>query len=115
MIIIRYNSAPPYLRDELQRITGCGLRLDRWCTNTHMPIGPQGQKRPADAVGCAVHVMKIATGEIEESPPVAKQPARASGGRAGGKARAARLSPTKRSEIASQAAKARWRRAASNQ
>ena len=29
-----------------------------------MPKGPQGQKRLADAVGNAVHVMKIATGEI---------------------------------------------------
>ena len=31
-----------------------------------MPIGPQGQKRPADAHRCAVTTMKIATGEIEE-------------------------------------------------
>ena len=80
-----------------------------------MPKGPQGQKRPADAVGCAVHVMKIATGEIEESEPMARQPARAVGGKAGGKARAASLSADKRSEIASQAAKARWRRAAGSQ
>ena len=28
-----------------------------------MPKGPQGQKRPADAIGCAVLVGKIATGE----------------------------------------------------
>ena len=28
--------------------------------------GPNGEKRPADAVGCAVMVAKIATGEIEE-------------------------------------------------
>jgi len=26
-----------------------------------MPKGPQGQKRPADVVGNAVHVMRIAT------------------------------------------------------
>ncbi len=31
-----------------------------------MPKGPQGQKRPADVIGNAVHVMRIATGEIEE-------------------------------------------------
>jgi len=30
----------------------------------HMPKGPQGQKRPSDAVGLAVHIMKLATGEI---------------------------------------------------
>jgi hypothetical protein len=27
-----------------------------------MPKGPQGQKRPADVIGNAVHVMRIATG-----------------------------------------------------
>ena len=32
-----------------------------------MPKGPQGQKRPADVIGRAVHVAKIATGEISES------------------------------------------------
>jgi hypothetical protein len=31
-----------------------------------MPKGPQGQKRPADVIGNAVHVMWIATGEVEE-------------------------------------------------
>ncbi len=34
-----------------------------------MPRGPNGEKRPRDTVGCAVHVMKIATGEIEEDLP----------------------------------------------
>ena len=39
-----------------------------------MPKGPQGQKRPADAIGLAVMVGKIATGEIEDTtgdPPTA--------------------------------------------
>ena len=31
-----------------------------------MPTGPKGQKRPADVVGNAVHVMKVLTGEIVE-------------------------------------------------
>ena len=31
-----------------------------------MPRGPNGEKRPAHTVGCAVKVAKIATGEIEE-------------------------------------------------
>ena len=31
-----------------------------------MPKGPKGEKRSADAVGAAVMVAKIATGEIEE-------------------------------------------------
>ena len=32
-----------------------------------MPRGPKGEKRPADVIGNAVHVMKILTGEIEET------------------------------------------------
>ena len=31
-----------------------------------MPKGPQGQKRPADAIGLAVLIGKIATGEVTE-------------------------------------------------
>ncbi len=31
-----------------------------------MPRGPKGEKRPAEVIGNAVHVMKIATGKIEE-------------------------------------------------
>ena len=32
-----------------------------------MARGPQGQWRPDDPVGAAIHTMKIATGEIEET------------------------------------------------
>ena len=39
-----------------------------------MPKGPQGQRRPADAVGCAVQVARIATGEEEETTPTKEQP-----------------------------------------
>ncbi len=31
-----------------------------------MPKGPKGEKRPAEVIGAAVKVIKIATGEIEE-------------------------------------------------
>src|SRR6476619_5005277 len=31
-----------------------------------MPRGPKGEKRPADVIGNAVRVMRIATGEVEE-------------------------------------------------
>lgn len=31
-----------------------------------MPIGPNGEKRPQGDTACAVHVMKIATGMIDE-------------------------------------------------
>jgi hypothetical protein len=69
-----------------------------------MPRGPKGEKRPADVIGNAVHVMRIATGEIEDSP--SKAPKRAKGG----KARARVLSPKQRSEIARTAASARWKK-----
>jgi hypothetical protein len=49
-----------------------------------MPRGPKGEKRPADVIGNAVHVMRIATGELEEDH--GKAPKRAKGGRKGGKA-----------------------------
>ena len=71
-----------------------------------MPRGPHGERRPADTVGCAVTVARIATGEIEDTPM--KQPAKRKSGLAGSKARAATLTPERRSEIASVAAKARW-------
>lgn len=32
-----------------------------------MPKGPDGEKRPADAIGVAVMIGKIATGEIEDA------------------------------------------------
>lgn len=71
-----------------------------------MPRGPQGQQRPADTVGNAVHVAKIATGEIEESTHEPSGKARS--GKAGGTARAKSLTKERRSEIARQAAQARW-------
>jgi hypothetical protein len=77
-----------------------------------MPRGPKGEKRPADVIGNAVHVMRLATGEIEENIPTpeseGKDPAAVALGRKGGQARAAALGKRKRSEIARKAAKTRW-------
>ena len=74
-----------------------------------MPKGPQGQKRPADVIGNAVKVMRIATGEEEEEyEDDGKDPAARALGAKGGKARAKKLTPEQRSEIASMAAKKRW-------
>jgi hypothetical protein len=72
-----------------------------------MPKGPQGQKRPADVTKNAVHIMRIATGQEQETPPKAAQ---SKGGKKGGKSRWANLSPEERSEAASLAAQARWKR-----
>ena len=76
----------------------------------HMPKGPKGQKRPADVIGNAVHVMRIATGEIEESGQTEDGKSRAAVelGRKGGNARAKSLSTNKRRAIARKAAKTRW-------
>ena len=32
-----------------------------------MPQGPKGEKRPADVIGNANHVMRIATGKIDDT------------------------------------------------
>jgi hypothetical protein len=73
-----------------------------------MPKGPQGQKRPADVIGNAVRVMQIATGEVAEDTPEAGKEYARKGGLIGGPKRAAKLSKTRRAEIANKAARARW-------
>jgi hypothetical protein len=76
-----------------------------------MPKGPRGEKRPADVIGNAVKVMRIATGEIEEEAEIddGKDPAAQALGRKGGKARAERMTPERRREIAKKAANTRWK------
>ncbi len=76
-----------------------------------MPTGPKGQKRPADMIGNAIMVAKIATGEIEEAAPPdnGKDPAAVSMGKRGGAARAKSMTPERRAEIAKKAAAKRWR------
>ncbi len=76
-----------------------------------MPKGPQDQWRPPGDVACAVHVAKIATGEIEDS----KLPPQSHDGQMereraekGAKARSQSLTKKRRSEIAARAAAARW-------
>lgn len=78
----------------------------------YMPKTPKGHKRPADVVSNAVHVMKIATGEVEEAERTEDGKSRAAVelGRKGGAARAASLSAKKKRQIAKRAAAARWKR-----
>ena len=76
-----------------------------------MPKGPKGERRPADVVGNAVRVMEIATGQRDEEYDPAeegKDQAAAEMGRKGGKARAERMTPERRAEIARKAAAKRW-------
>ena len=63
-----------------------------------MPKVPKGEKRTADVIGNAVQVMRIATGEIEEDllKDEGEDPAAASMGKRGGKARAEKMAPERR-------------------
>jgi hypothetical protein len=72
-------------------------------------------RRPRDVIGNAVHIMRIATGQIDERSaeiaPTKNQAAVALGrlgGLKGGRARAEALSAQKRKAIAKKAAKKRW-------
>src|SRR5438128_5231095 len=57
--------------------------LNRGWRQTRMPRGPQGQRRPADVIGAAVMVARIATGEISETlnPKSGRTRSRKAGGR----------------------------------
>lgn len=75
-----------------------------------MPTGPKGQKRPTDVVSNAVHVMRVLTGEADETtgPDDGKDKTAQAMGRKGGAARAASMTPERRAEIAKAAAAKRW-------
>jgi general stress protein YciG len=75
-----------------------------------MPKGPRGQKRPADVIGNAVRIARIATGEEPEDTPEddGKDKAAQALGRKGGAARAKAMTPERRAEIAKKAAEKRW-------
>ena len=76
-----------------------------------MPKGPKGEKRPADVIGNAVKVMRIATGEEDEAlTDDGKDKAAVSLGRRGGEARAKAISAEVRTEIAKKAAAKRWKK-----
>ena len=75
-----------------------------------MPVGPRGQKRPANPIEAGIMVARIAVGDIEEeyAEQPTPTPARAKGGKKGGRARAETLTPAQRSDIATRAANVRW-------
>jgi len=72
-----------------------------------MPKGPRGEKRPADAIGAAIMVGRIATGEVEDEQDELKSAAAQLGSK-GGKKRAENMTPERRKEIAKKAAAKRW-------
>lgn len=75
-----------------------------------MPTGPKGERRPADVIGNAVKIMRIATGDEPEDLPSddGKDPAAKALGAKGGAARAKAMTPVRRAEIAKKAAAKRW-------
>jgi hypothetical protein len=71
-------------------------------------------KRPTDFNQRAFEIVQEATGEQPKKEPPEKNPHAVAlgrlGGKKGGKARAEKLTPEERKEIARKAALARWRR-----
>jgi hypothetical protein len=89
------------------------IRTDIFRAERAMPRGPKGEQRPADVIGAAVKVMRIATGEEPEGygsdhESGCKDPAAVALGRKGGKARAEVMTANRRKEIARKAAQSRW-------
>jgi len=68
-------------------------------------------KRPRDPSQLAKLMVDIATGEDQQVVRTAAEAKAAKAGSAGGPARARALTPKQRSEIASIAAQARWKKA----
>ena len=80
-----------------------------------MPTRPKGEKRPADVIGNAIKIARIATGEEEDVLALTpeeegKDPAAVAMGKKGGAARAKAMTPERRAEVAKVAAEKRWQR-----
>ncbi len=78
-------------------------------------MATRSSKRPKDSNQLAKLIVDISTGEAEDTASEKKRnpPARRTGGLAGGKARAKKLAPEQRTEIAKIAASARWKKSES--
>lgn len=78
----------------------------------------RSRKRPRDANQLAKRIVDLATGQVEDRELTpeeqGKDPAAVAlgrkGGLKGGKARAEKLSPERRAQLAREAARARWKR-----
>jgi hypothetical protein len=75
-------------------------------------------KRPRDPAQLAKLIVDIATGEVEDREPTPEESGKSAsavargkaGGPKGGRARAMKLDPVKRAEIARLAAQTRWKK-----
>ena len=72
-------------------------------------MADQKPKRPADMNKLAKSIVDIATGQDDDTPTFNEKRA-SKAGKVGGAARAAALTAAQRSEIASIAAQARWKK-----
>jgi hypothetical protein len=76
------------------------------------------RKRPRDPAQLAKLMIDIASGEVEDRPPTPEEQGKSAsrvargkaGGPKGGKARAIKLTPEQRTEIARLAAQTRWKK-----
>ena len=71
---------------------------------------PKREGTPHDFTVVARRVVEQAIGERLDGSPLPRKTRRAAGGVKGGRARAKRLTPQQRSEIARIAAEARWKK-----
>lgn len=75
---------------------------------------PKRPKRPRDTAQLAKFVVDVATGQIEDREPTPEEQGKDAAavflGRLGGKARAEKVSPERRIQIARVAAKKRWKK-----
>lgn len=80
------------------------------CNNLDM--AERQRKRPRDPLALAKMIGDIATGQASDTEPDKRNPAAVEmgrlGGQKGGRARAERLTPEQRREIAQKAAQKRW-------
>ena len=106
------------LRRDIAMAGQCGTLLPlTWCAYTGVMPERSRKKRPADLNRLAASIVADATEDGDEDserdPYEGKNPAAVElgrhGGLKGGRARAAKLTPEQRSEIARKAAAARWR------
>jgi hypothetical protein len=83
-----------------------------------VPKGPKGEKRPRDPNQLAKLIVDIATGQVEDRGRTPEEQGKTAaavargkaGGIKGGHARAMKLSPEQRAEIARIAAQTRWKK-----
>ena len=68
------------------------------------------RKRPRDPAQLAKFVIDVATGAVEDKPESGLTRRARAGGKKGGPARKAALTPQQRSQIAHDAAMARWKK-----